>query len=51
MRTDFVSAQRPKDELIALMRYLVPTFRDPDEVNREAVERLEGAHEKQAVRA
>lgn len=48
---NFVSAQRPKDELIALMRYLVPTFRDPDEVNREAVERLEGAHEKQAVRA
>lgn len=47
---NFVSAQRPKDELIALMRYLVPTFRDPDEVNREAVERLEGAHEKQAVR-
>ena len=46
-----VSAQRPKDELIALMRYLVPTFRDPDEVNREAVERLEGAHEKQVVRA
>ncbi len=48
---NFVSAQRPKDELIALMRYLVPTFRDPDEVNREAVERLEGAHEKQTVRA
>ena len=48
---NFVSAQRPKDELIALMRYLVPTFRDPDEVNREAVERLEGAHEKQVVRA
>lgn len=48
---NFVSAQRPKDELIALMRYLVPTFRDPDEVNREAVERLEGAHEEQAVRA
>lgn len=48
---NFVSAQRPKDELIALMRYLVPTFRDPDEVNREAMERLEGAHEKQAVRA
>lgn len=48
---NFVSAQRPKDELIALMRYLVPTFRDPDEVNREAVERLEGAYEKQAVRA
>lgn len=48
---NFVSAQRPKDELIALMRYLVPTFRDPYEVNREAVERLEGAHEKQAVRA
>ena len=48
---NFVSAQRPKDELIALMRYLVPTFRDPDEVNREAVERPEGAHEKQAVRA
>ena len=48
---NFVSAQRPKDELIALMRYLVPTFRDPNEVNREAVERLEGAHEKQAVRA
>lgn len=48
---NFVSAQRPKDELIALMRYLVPTFRDPDEVNREAVERLEGAHEKQTARA
>ena len=38
---NFVSAQRPKEELIALMRHLVPTFRDPDEVNREAVKRLE----------
>lgn len=38
---NFVSTQRPKEELIALMRHLVPTFRDPDEVNREAVKRLE----------
>ena len=38
---NFVSEQRPKEELIALMRHLVPTFRDPDEVNREAVKRLE----------
>lgn len=37
---NFVSAQRPKEELVALMRYLVPTYRDPDEVNREAVQRL-----------
>lgn len=46
---NFVSAQRPKDELIALMRYLVPTFRDPDEVNREAVEQWEKDHEKQTA--
>ena len=38
---NFVSAQRPKEELVALMRYLVPTYRDPDEVNREAIQRME----------
>lgn len=37
---NFVSAQRPKEELVALMRYLVPTYRDPEEVNREAIQRL-----------
>ena len=37
---NFVSAQRPKEELVALMRYLVPAYRDPEEVNREAVQRL-----------
>ena len=31
------------------MRYLVPTFRDPDEVNREAVEQWEKDHEKQTA--
>lgn len=46
---NFVSAHRPKEELIALMRYLVPTYRDPDEVNREAAERLEVDNEHQAV--
>lgn len=40
---NFVSAQRPKEELVALMRYLVPTYRDPDEVNREAVQRMEAS--------
>ena len=38
---NFVSAQRPKEELVALMRYLVPTYRDPEEVNREAIQRME----------
>lgn len=36
-----VSQQRPREELIALMRRLVPTYRDPDEVNREAIARME----------
>lgn len=46
---NFVSALRPKEELVALMRYLVPTFRDPDEVNREAVQRWEEGHDRQTA--
>ena len=38
-----VSDQRPKDELVALMRRLVPTYREPEEVNREAIARMEEA--------
>ena len=33
---NMVTAERPKDEIIALMKQLVPTYRDPEEVNREA---------------
>lgn len=38
-----VTEQRPKDELVALMRRLVPTYREPEEVNREAIARMEEA--------
>ena len=37
-----VTEQRPKDELVALMRRLVPTYREPNEVNREAIARMSG---------
>ena len=33
---NLVTAERPKEEIIALMKQLVPTYRDPEEVNREA---------------
>ena len=33
---NLITAQRPKDELIALMKQLVPTYRDPVEVNTMA---------------
>ena len=33
---NMVTAERPKNEIIALMKQLVPTYRDPEEVNREA---------------
>lgn len=32
---NMVTAERPKDEIIALMKQLVSTYRDPEEVNRE----------------
>lgn len=36
----FVTEERPKDELVALMKQLVPTYRDPEEVNRAASESI-----------
>lgn len=35
-----VTEDRPKDEVIALMKRLVPTYRDPEEVNRVARESI-----------
>lgn len=39
---NLVTAERPNDEIIALMKQLVPTYRDPEEVNREAEKTLCG---------
>lgn len=36
-----MTTQTAKEELIALMRYLVLTFQDPDVVNHKAVEQWE----------
>ena len=34
-----ITSGAPKEHLIALMKQLVPTYRDPDSVNAEAIQR------------